>query len=113
VLRGKDVHDLEEMKQTGMSISAISELTGFDRKTVRKYLLNGEALPTYQERPAPPSKLDSFKPFLEDRLKAGVWNAQVLLRELRERGYNGGYTILKRLVAPATRGGLRGGGAAV
>src|SRR5690349_18040141 len=32
---------------------------------------------------------------LEDRMKAGVWNAQVLLRELRKLGYQGGYTILK------------------
>ena len=86
MLRGRDVHDLEEMKQTGMSISAISELTGYDRKTVRKYLLK--------------SKLDGFKPYLEGRLRAGVWNAQVLLRELRDRGYSGGYTILKDWLHP-------------
>ena len=94
------MHDLEEMKQTGMSISAISELTGYDRKTVRKYLLNREALPMYPERPAQRSKLDSFKPYLEGRLRAGVWNAQVLLRELRDRGYSGGYTILKDWLHP-------------
>jgi len=27
-------------------------------------------------------------------MQAGVWNARVLLRELRERGYTGGYTLL-------------------
>ncbi len=27
--------------------------------------------------------------------KKGMWNGQVLLRELRARGYRGGYTILK------------------
>jgi hypothetical protein len=31
------------------------------------------------------SKLELFKPYLKDRLQAGVWNARVLLRELRER----------------------------
>ena len=45
VLRGKDVHELEQMKQSGLSVSAISELTGYDRKTVRKYLLEPEGLP--------------------------------------------------------------------
>lgn len=40
------------------------------------------------------SKLEPYKPYLDERLKAGVWNAQVLLRELRERNYGGGYTIL-------------------
>ncbi len=94
MLRGKDVHDLEEMKQTGLSVSAISELTGYDRKTVRKYLLNPEGIPEYPARPTPSSKLDTYKPYVEDWLKAGVWNARVLLRELRERGYSGGYTIL-------------------
>ena len=47
-----------------------------------------------------PSKLDAFKPYLEERLRAGVWNAQVLLRELRERNYTGGYTILTDWLRP-------------
>lgn len=100
MLRGRDVDEIEEMKQTGMSVSAISELTGYDRKTIRKYLLGSEAVPRYRERGEQPSKLEVFKPYLEDRLKAGVWNAQVLLRELRERGYHGGYTILKDWLQP-------------
>jgi hypothetical protein len=33
-------------------------------------------------------------------MKAGVWNAQVLLRELKERSYAGGYTILKDWLKP-------------
>jgi transposase len=45
-------------------------------------------------------KLDPHRAYLEDRLKAGVWNAQVLLREIRERGYQGGYTILKDWLQP-------------
>jgi transposase len=51
-------------------------------------------------RPARPSKLDAFKPYIEERLKAGVWNAQVLLRELRARGFSSGYTILKDWLHP-------------
>jgi transposase len=54
VLRGKDVHELEQMKQSGLSVSAISEVTGYDRKTVRKYLLEPEAIPTYGRRAAQP-----------------------------------------------------------
>ena len=100
MLRGKDVHELEEMKQMGLSVLAISEVTGYDRKTVRKYLLEPEGLPSYGPRVSPPSKLDPHKPYLEDRLTAGVWNAQVLLRELRQRGYDGGYTILKDWLHP-------------
>lgn len=100
MLRGKDVHELEQMKQSGLSVSAISELTGFDRKTVRKYLLEPEAIPTYGRRAAQPGKLEPHKRFLQERLTAGVWNAQVLLREIRQRGYSGGYTILKDWLHP-------------
>src|SRR4051812_27414534 len=57
-------------------------------------------MPVYGPRPARPSKLDAFKPYIEERMKAGVWNAQVLLRELRARGFTGGYTILKDWLHP-------------
>jgi len=105
VLRGKDVHELGEIRQMGLSVSTISEMTGYDRKTVRKYLLNPEGVPSYGPRIPQPSKLDPHKPYLEDRLKAGVWNAQVLLRELRQRGYGGGYTILKDWLHPQRAAG--------
>jgi transposase len=100
VLRGRDVQDIEELKRQGLSIRAISGLTGYDRKTIRKYLIQPESTPVYGPRPVAPSKLDAFKAYLDERLKAGVWNAQVLLRELRARGYPGGYTILKDWLQP-------------
>jgi transposase len=69
----------------GLSIQAISSVTGFDRKTVRKYLPKPDEIPAYGPRPEAASKLDGFKPYLEEWLKAGVWNAAVLLRELNQR----------------------------
>ena len=85
---------LGDMRPEGLSSQVISELTGYDRKTARQYLLQPEGTPVYGPRQRPPSLPDPFKPFLAGRLAAGVWNAQVLLRELRERGYPGGYTTL-------------------
>jgi transposase len=38
VLRGGDVQELQELKRQGLSITQMSALTGFDRKTIRKYL---------------------------------------------------------------------------
>lgn len=100
MLRGRDLQDFMEMKREGLSVRAISRLTGYDRKTVRKYLLEPKAAPRYGPREKAASKLDSHKPYLQERLKAGVWNAQVLLRELRQRGYQGGCTILKDWLQP-------------
>jgi len=100
LFRGKDVEEISELKREGLSIQAISQLTGFDRKTIRKYLLKPEGRPVYGPRSAPVSKLELFKPYLKERLQAGVWNAQVLLRELRQRNYSGGYTILTDWLRP-------------
>jgi transposase len=94
------VHDIEQLKREGLSVSAISALTGYDRKTVRKYLDTREAVPVYGPRPPRPSKLDPFRDYIEERLSAGAWNAVVLLRELRQRGYSGGYSILKEFLQP-------------
>jgi transposase len=94
------VQEIEGLKRQGLSIQAISKLTGYDRKTVRKYLLAPDGVPTYGRRKAEPGKLDPFKTYLNERLQAGVWNACVLMRELREHGYSGSYTILTDWLRP-------------
>ena len=94
------MYEITELKREDLSIKAIGELLGWDRKTVRKYLIAPESVPSYGPREGGPSKLDPFQDYLSDRLKAGVWNAQVLLRELKHRGYQGGYTILKDWLQP-------------
>jgi transposase len=96
------VHELQELKRQGLSISQIAAHTGFDRRTIRKYLTE-PATPRYGPRVPRPTKLDAFHGYLEGRLQAGVWNAKVLLREIQERGYTGGYTALKDYLQPQRR----------
>ena len=58
-------------------------------------------VPEYGPRSGQPSKLDALKPYLEERLRAGVRNARVLLaRTVRERNCAGGYTILTDWLRP-------------
>lgn len=99
MLRGGNVRELVSLRRQGLSITAISELTGYSRHTVRKYLLDPRR-PVYGPRKPRGSKLDPHKEYLAGRLQAGVWNAVVLLRELRSRGYAGGYSILKAYLSP-------------
>jgi transposase len=106
VLRGKDVEEINEFRRQGLSIRAISRLTGYDRGTITRYLSKPTDRPTYGPRPAALSKLEPFKPYLNERLRAGVWNAQVLLRELRERNYDGSYTILTDWLRPQRKEAL-------
>ena len=50
------------------------------------------------------SKLEPFQPYLQERLQAGVWNARVLLRELRA-GLRGRIRATHRLAAAAPTNG--------
>jgi len=94
------VNQIEEMKRQGLSVTAIAEATGFDRKTVRKYLAHPDLEPRYKPRPGRPTLLDPLKTYIGERLAAGVWNAVVLTRELKERGYKGGYSTVKEYLQP-------------
>lgn len=92
--------EIHELKKQGLSIQAISEELSLDRKTVRKYLNEPPRPPAYGPRRTGTSQLDRHRDFLQDRMKAGVWNARVLLRELRGQGYAGGYTTLTDWLRP-------------
>jgi transposase len=94
------MNQIEELKQQGLSICGIATATGFDRKTVRKYLARPEQEPRYGPRPKRPSQLDAFRAYIDQRLAAGVWNAVVLLRELRAEGYGGCYSTVKEYLQP-------------
>ena len=49
------------------------------------------------------SVLDPFKPYLHERLAEGQRNATVLLDEITDRGYTGGYKTLARYLRPLRR----------
>jgi transposase len=100
LLRGKDVNEIDELKRQGLSVRAISRITGYCRTTIGKYLKGPKGIPEYAARPHVAGKLEPFKAYLKERLNAGVWNGQVLLRELREHGYDGGYTLLTDWLRP-------------
>lgn len=100
MLRGGEVQEIHELRRMGLSVSAISAHTGYDRKTVRKYLAAPAGAPAYGPRSPRPSKLDPYKGYVEERLLAGVWNARVLLREIRAEGYAGSYALLADHLRP-------------
>lgn len=94
------MEEIRQLRRDGLSISEIARLTGRNRRTVRKYLSSSMTRPQYRQQKPRESKLSPYVAYLEARLKQGAWNATVLLRELREQGYTGGYTILKDWLSP-------------
>ena len=100
-----DVMMIVDLHRKGLTVSAIARQTGFDRKTVRKYIARGLNAPVYGPRTPRPRLLEPFEAYLGERLKAhpGL-TATRLLRELRERGYQGAYSAVRdhvRVIRPA------------
>jgi transposase len=102
MLGGRNVQAVYELHGQGRSIRAIAQGLGISRNSVRKYLRASE-IPKPQPRPQRPSKLDAYREQVHQRLREGVDNCVVLLRELRAQGYTGSYTILKDYVQPLRR----------
>lgn len=99
MLGGGKVKAIFDLRSQGQSIRGIAQTLALSRNTVRKYLRSPE-IPRSKPRPKRPSKIDTYRDYIQGRLADGVDNCVVLLRELKERGYTGGYSILKEYVKP-------------
>ena len=90
-----------DLHRQGLSISAIARRMGRDPKTIRKYIARGLEPPAYSPRQAGrPGKLAPYLDYLRERVAAYPdLSAVRLTRELRERGYTGAYTAVKRFIA--------------
>lgn len=90
-----------ELHRQGVSITAIARRTGRDPKTVRKYIERGVEAPVYGPRAVGrPSKLAPYLDYLRERVTAFPdLSAVRLTREIREMGYGGAYTAVKRYLA--------------
>ena len=87
-------HDVE-LERGWKNISEISRRSGFDRRTVKKYL-ESDSIPQPVPKRKRGSKLDPYKDHIHKRLQEyPKISAKRLLREIRAEGYEGGYTILK------------------
>ena len=101
MLTGEEVMEIRVLHRQGMSIRGIARTTGLSRNVVRRYLRSPEA-PRDKRRAPRPSKLDPFKSYVSERLRAAAPSripATALLVELKARGYQGGITILKEFMA--------------
>ena len=90
-----------DLHRQGLSISAIARRTGRDPKTIRKYIARGLEPPAYGPRQGGrPGKLAPYLDYLRERITAFPdLSAVRLTREIRERGYQGAYTAVKRFLA--------------
>jgi len=99
-----------DLHRQGLSVSAIAQRAGLDRKTVRKYLAMGLEPPAYGPRQPRPTKVAPFQMYLRERVAAyPELTSTRLHREIRDLGYGGGYTAVKeflREVRPSPSAGF-------
>ena len=97
MLVAEEAVEIRVLSRQGKSIRDIARMLKISRNTVRRYI-RGAGLPQY-ERKVRPSKLDDYKQYIAERVRAAApeWiPATVLLRELRALGYPGGVSICQR-----------------
>jgi transposase len=80
-------------QQEGHSQREIARRLGLGQRTVRRWV-QARGFPE-QSRRHRRSRLDRFRPYLEQRWQEGVRNVARLWRELQKQGFTGGYSTVK------------------
>lgn len=94
--------EVRVLARRGAKVKEIARELGISKNTVKRYLRDPQA-GRYKPRSPRPRKLDLYIEYLQARVEAAQprWiPATVLLREIRERGYEGGISQLKAYLAP-------------
>jgi transposase len=95
VIKLRELIVILDLHKEGLSVSAIAERTGMDRKTIRKYIARGLEPPQYGPRAPRARIMAAYEAYVRERLAAfPELSIPRLLREIRALGYNGGHTML-------------------
>jgi transposase len=98
MIRKEDFAVIKALEERGVFLKDIAQELGVHPKTVSRALKRNGAPPRERERAE--SKLEPFKPKVDQLLSRNVWNAAVILREIQADGYEGGYTMLRQYIQP-------------
>jgi transposase len=84
---------VQALHRQGIRVHQIARTLGIGRNTVRRFL-RAEGFPERQPRRPGRTSLTPYEPYLRERWEAGCRSIAVLWREVRARGYAGGYSAL-------------------
>lgn len=86
--------DIIALHQQGFSQRQITKRTGRHRKTVKKYIQNGQT-PSYRKAKRRESILAPYYPVINDLLEEDDYRATWIYQRLKQLGYAGGYDTVK------------------
>jgi transposase len=98
MLSKEDFGMIKTLDKQGAFIKDIAAELGVHPKTVSRALARGGAPKPKRKKRG--SKLDPYKPKIDQLLSENVWNAMVILREIQADGYTGEETLLRRYITP-------------
>ena len=98
MLKKEDLTVIKTLNEHGIYIKDIATELGVHPRTVSR-VIKKEANPKRERKPKT-SKLEPYKPKIDQLLSEGVWNAMVILREIQAQGYTGSQTILREYIEP-------------
>ncbi len=87
---------MKQLLEEGLSVTEVARRMCCSRQTIYNNMDREDDEVEFRRRT---SKLDDHRRYIESRLERFDLPATVLLQELRERGYDGGITILREAVA--------------
>ena len=90
--------EVRALRSNGRTISDIVRQTGFDRRTVAKWI-QADALPQRNASAAKTTSPRYFEDYLSSRWSEGCVRGRRLFREIKARGYTGSFSNLERLLA--------------
>ena len=82
------------LHQQGWTGAAIAQHVGLSLRTVQRDLRTATFAGRQRRSDAGASLLNPYKPYLLERWNAGCYTAMRLFREIRQRGYGGGYGVV-------------------
>jgi Transposase len=86
------------LRREGRSVSDIVRQTGFDRRTIAKWI-RADALPQRNAAAPKTTSPRCFEEYLSRRWSEGCVRGRRLFQEIKARGYTGSFSNLERLLA--------------
>ena len=90
--------DIRSDRQKGLSNVELGKKYHMDQRTAKRYAESPEK-PKYTLSEPKPTKVDPFKPVVDEWLEEAPYSAKRILEKLREMGFDGGYSIVKAYVS--------------
>lgn len=98
MLSREDFFMIKQMRLQGAYIVDIATYIGCSERTIRRYLKFPE--PPVRKTRFKMAKLRPFMDYIDMRLTENVWNAEVILHEIKAMGYTGGRSMLRYYIQP-------------